>query len=442
METILNLSIFTILLALTGFFVATEFAIVKVRSSRLDQLIAEGNKRAISAKHVVNHLDEYLSACQLGITVTALGIGMVGEKTFEFMLHPLFDMIGISDKYMTIFTIGSAFAIATFLHVVIGELAPKTAAIQKAEKITLLFAKPIMLFYKVMYPFIWFLNGSARVLVGIFGMKPASEHELSHTEEELRLLLSESFKSGEINKTELKFVNNVFEFDQLIAREIMVPRTEIVGIEKNDSFTKIIHFIADEKYTRYPVYDGDRDNILGFINAKELFTHGLLEQLTDDSLILENFINPVIRVIETIPIQELLVRMQKERIHMAILMDEYGGTSGLVTVEDILEEIVGEIRDEFDDDEIAEIRKVSDNHYILNAKMLIEDVENLLNVTLEAEEVETLGGWFLTLNNGIKATRNIELAPYVFSIFEQHGHQIHFIEVRPLRKIISAVTEA
>ncbi|KMY31364.1 membrane protein [Lysinibacillus xylanilyticus] len=442
METILNLSIFTILLALTGFFVATEFAIVKVRSSRLDQLIAEGNKRAISAKYVVRHLDEYLSACQLGITVTALGIGMVGEKTFEFMLHPLFNLIGISDKYMTIFTIGSAFALATFLHVVVGELAPKTAAIQKAETITLRFAKPIMLFYKVMYPFIWFLNGSARVLVGLFGMKPASEHELSHTEEELRLLLSESFESGEINKTELKFVNNVFEFDERIAREIMVPRTEIVGIEKNESFTNMIHFIAAEKYTRYPVYDGDRDNILGFINVKELFTHGLLEQLTDDSLILEDFINPVIRVIETIPIQELLVRMQKERIHMAILMDEYGGTSGLVTVEDILEEIVGEIRDEFDDDEIAEIRKVSDNHYILNAKMLIEDVEKLLNVTLEAEEVETIGGWFLTVNNGIRATKNIELAPYIFSIYEQQGHRIHYIEVRPLRNILPTVLEA
>jgi len=430
------------LLALTGFFVATEFAIVKVRSSRLDQLIAEGNKKAISAKYVVNHLDEYLSACQLGITVTALGIGMVGEKTFEFILHPLFELVGISDKYMTIFTIGSAFAIATFLHVVVGELAPKTAAIQKAETITLHFAKPIMLFYKMMYPFIWFLNGSARVLVGIFGMKPASEHELSHTEEEIRLLLSESFKNGEINKTELKFVNNVFEFDERIAREIMVPRTEIAGIEKNESFTNMIHFIADEKYTRYPVYDGDRDNILGFINAKELFTHGLLEQLTDDSLILEDFINPVIRVIETIPIQELLIRMQKERIHMAILMDEYGGTSGLVTVEDILEEIVGEIRDEFDDDEIAEIRKVNDNHYILNAKMLIEDVEKLLKVTLEAEEVETLGGWFLTVNNGIKATKNIELAQYVFSIYEQQGHRIHYIEVRPLRSILPTVLEA
>ncbi|KMN39904.1 hemolysin family protein [Lysinibacillus capsici] len=441
METIINLSIFTILLALTGFFVATEFAIVKVRSSRLDQLVAEGNKKAVAAKHVVQHLDEYLSACQLGITVTALGIGMVGEKTFEFMLHPLFEIIGISDKYMTIFTIGTAFAIATFLHVVVGELAPKTAAIQKAESITLLFAKPIMFFYKIMYPFIWFLNGSARVLVGLFGMKPASEHELSHTEEELRLLLSESFKSGEINKSELKYVNNVFEFDERIAREIMVPRTEIIGIEQNESFTNIIHYIASEKYTRYPIYDGDRDNILGFINAKELLTQGLLEQLTDDSLVLEDFINPVIRVIETMPIQELLVRMQKERIHMAILMDEYGGTSGLVTVEDILEEIVGEIRDEFDDDEIADIRKITDHHYLLNAKMLVEDVENLLNITLDAEEVETLGGWFLTVNNGIKASKNIELGSYIFSIYEQQGHQIHYIEVRPLRKSLPLKTE-
>ncbi len=420
---------------------ATEFAIVKVRSSRLDQLVAEGNKKAVAAKHVVQHLDEYLSACQLGITVTALGIGMVGEKTFEFMLHPLFEIIGISDKYMTIFTIGTAFAIATFLHVVVGELAPKTAAIQKAESITLLFAKPIMFFYKIMYPFIWFLNGSARVLVGLFGMKPASEHELSHTEEELRLLLSESFKSGEINKSELKYVNNVFEFDERIAREIMVPRTEIIGIEQNESFTNIIHYIASEKYTRYPIYDGDRDNILGFINAKELLTQGLLEQLTDDSLVLEDFINPVIRVIETMPIQELLVRMQKERIHMAILMDEYGGTSGLVTVEDILEEIVGEIRDEFDDDEIADIRKITDHHYLLNAKMLVEDVENLLNITLDAEEVETLGGWFLTVNNGIKASKNIELGSYIFSIYEQQGHQIHYIEVRPLRKSPPLKTE-
>ncbi|MEG0448728.1 MAG: hemolysin family protein [Lysinibacillus sp.] len=433
--TIINLSIFIVLLALTAFFVATEFAIVKVRSSRLDQLVAEGNKKAPAAKHVVDHLDEYLSACQLGITVTALGIGMVGEKTFEFMLHPLFEMLGIPTNYMSIFTIGSAFAIATFLHVVVGELAPKTAAIQKSEAITLLFARPIMIFYKIMYPFIWFLNGSARILIGLFGMKPASEHEISHTEEELRLLMSESFKSGEINKTELKYVNNVFEFDERIAREIMVPRTEIIGIEKEDKFSTIIQFIAAEKYTRYPIYDGDRDNILGFINAKELFTHGLLDNLTDETLDITKFINPVIRVIETMPIQELLMRMQKERIHLAILMDEYGGTSGLVTVEDILEELVGEIRDEFDDDEIADIRRVDDNHYILNAKMLVEDVEKLLAIPLESEDVETLGGWFLTENNNKKTPGNIEHENYLFSVFEQLGHQLHYIEVRPLLKM-------
>jgi len=172
--------IFIVLIALTAFFVATEFAIVKIRSSRLDQLVAERVKGSTAAKHVTTHLDEYLSACQLGITVTALGIGMVGEKTFEFMLHPLFESIGLPTSLISVFTIGAAFLIATFLHVVVGELAPKTVAIQKAEKVTLVFARPIMLFYKILFPFIWFLNGSARLLVGLFGLKQVSEHEMTY----------------------------------------------------------------------------------------------------------------------------------------------------------------------------------------------------------------------------------------------------------------------
>ena len=244
--------IFAILIALTAFFVATEFAIVKVRQSRIDQLVAEGRKSALSAKHVTGHLDEYLSACQLGITVTALGIGMVGESTFEFILHPLFEGIGISTDNVHWFTIGGAFILATFFHVVVGELAPKTIAIQKAEAVTLMFSKPIMFFYKVLYPFIWLLNGSARLLVGIFGIKPASEHELSHTAEELRLLLSESYKSGEINVNELKYVNNVFEFDDKIAREIMVPRTDIVGFEVPDGFVVGYGLDYAEKYRNLP----------------------------------------------------------------------------------------------------------------------------------------------------------------------------------------------
>ena len=223
-----------------------------------------------------------------------------------------------------------AFAFVTFIHVVVGELAPKTIAIQKAEAVTLYFAKPIIWFYRIMYPFIWFLNGSARVLVGIFGLKPASEHEVAHSEEELRILLSESYKSGEINKSELKYVNNIFEFDERIAKEIMVPRTEIATISVDSTFEDVLRTIKNESYTRYPVVDGDKDNIIGFINAKEFLTSHISQH--HKKLDIHSFINPIIRVIETIPIHDLLVKMQKERVHIAILMDEYGGTSGLVTV--------------------------------------------------------------------------------------------------------------
>ncbi|GGA28304.1 hemolysin family protein [Psychrobacillus lasiicapitis] len=428
--TILNLTIFIFLLVLTGFFVATEFAIVKVRNSRVDQLVAEGRKGSLAAKHVTTHLDEYLSACQLGITVTALGIGMVGESTFEFILHPLFETIGIGTDYIHFFTIGAAFAIATFLHVVVGELAPKTVAIQKAESVTLAFAKPIMIFYKILYPFIWLLNGSARVLVGLIGMKPASEHELSHTEEELRLLLAESFKSGEINQNELKYVNNVFEFDERTAREIMVPRTEIVGFEKNATFNDVLTIISEERYTRYPVYEEDRDNIIGFVNIKDFLTQGISNRITAESFDLAKFTNPVINTIETTPINNLLIKMQKERIHIAILLDEYGGTSGLVTVEDILEEIVGEIRDEFDNDEIVDIRKLKDDHYIIHSKVLLEDVSKLLNIEIENPDVNTIGGWYFTQDTDLAEDNYIEHAGYEFSIYEKEGHQLHFIEVK------------
>ena len=422
--------IFAILIALTAFFVATEFAIVKVRQSRIDQLVAEGKAGSFAAKQVTTHLDEYLSACQLGITVTALGIGMVGESTFEFILHPLFETLGIPTNYIQGFTIAAAFIIATFLHVVVGELAPKTIAIQKAEAITLAFAKPIQVFYKIMYPFIWLLNGSARVLLKLFGMKPASEHELSHTEEELRLLLSESYKSGEINVNELKYVNNVFEFDDKIAREIMVPRTDIVGFEVNATFEEVLTQISEERYTRYPIYEGDRDNILGFLNIKDFLTLGMKNRIQSETFTLQDFINPVICTIETTPIHDLLQKMQKERTHIVILLDEYGGTSGMVTVEDILEELVGEIRDEFDDDEIPEIRKIGEDHYIIYSKVLLDDVAKLLNIELEHPDVDTIGGWYFTNDMDLDIANSIYYEGYQFAIKEKEGHQIHYLEVK------------
>jgi CBS domain containing-hemolysin-like protein len=428
--TTINLILIVILIALTAFFVATEFAIVKVRTSRLDQLIAEEKKGAAAAKKVVTHLDEYLSACQLGITVTALGIGWLGEPTIEKLLHPIFEQFNLNESVSHILSFAIAFSIVTFLHVVVGELAPKTVAIQKAETVTILFAVPIIWFYRLMYPFIWFLNGSARVLVGIFGLKPASEHEVAHSEEELRILLSESYKSGEINKNELKYVNNIFEFDERIAKEIMVPRTEIVSISINDTMDEVLNIITTENYTRYPVIDGDKDNVLGFMNVKELLSSIMMNENTH--LKMEPFINPIIRVIETIPIHDLLVKMQKERIHIAILMDEYGGTSGLVTVEDILEEIVGEIRDEFDEDEIPNIRKLKEDHYIIDAKLLIGDANHLLGTAISNEEIDTIGGWFLTQDIDAQIGTEIELEGYVFKVNEIDGHHIQYLEVKKI----------
>lgn len=429
---ITNLFLVVLLIALTGFFVATEFAIVKVRSSRIDQLITEGRKGAQSAKHVVTHLDEYLSACQLGITITALGLGWLGEPTVEEMLHPVFERFHLNPSLSSILSFGIAFASITFLHVVVGELAPKTVAIQKAEAVTLAFSKPIIWFYKIMYPFIWALNGSARILVGLFGLKSASEHEIAHSEEELRILLSESYESGEINQNELNYVNNIFEFDERIAKEIMVPRTEIVTFDISDDIDTIIDVIQKEKYTRYPVIDGEKDNIVGMINIKEILTAKLTRKDLQKESILSSFIKPVIRVIETIPIHDLLVKMQKERIHMAILIDEYGGTSGLVTVEDILEEIVGDIRDEFDVDEIAEIRKVNENHYLFSSRVLIDEVNDLLGIYILEEEVDTIGGWFMTKNIDAEIGDEIEEQGYIFKIIEIDEYHIAYLEVQKM----------
>jgi CBS domain containing-hemolysin-like protein len=430
---IFNLVIIAILIALTAFFVASEFAIIRIRSSRIDQLIEEGNTKALSAKKVISNLDEYLSACQLGITITALGLGWLGESTIEQLLRPLFEGIHIPPSMTHVLAIGIAFAAITFIHVVIGELTPKTLAIQKAESITLIVVRPLILFYKIMYPFIWILNGSARITTSIFGLKPVSENELAHTEEELRIILSESFKSGEINQSEFKYVNKIFEFDNRIAKEIMVPRTEIISLSKDDTLETFLHVLQEEKFTRYPIIDGDKDHIIGLVNIKEIMT-ALIGNEKLSSQTLEKFTRPIIRVIETIPIHDLLVKMQKDRVHMAVLMDEYGGTSGLVTVEDILEEIVGEIRDEFDMDEIPMIQKVKENHYIVDSKVLVSEVNDLLGTEIDDEDIDTIGGWILTEDYEAKEGDTISHDSYTFKIIEMDEHHIKYIEIRKAMK--------
>ncbi|OAH53580.1 MULTISPECIES: hemolysin family protein [Bacillaceae] len=429
---IINLIGVALLIALTAFFVAAEFAVVKMRSSRVEQLVAEGKPGAAAVERVTTHLDEYLSACQLGITVTALGLGWLGEPTVEALLHPLFEQFGLAPSVATILSFVIAFSVVTFLHVVVGELAPKTVAIQKAEAVMLALAVPLIWFYRIMYPFIWVLNGSARLLVGVFGLKPASEHESVHTEEEWRLLLSESYESGEINQNELKYVNNIFEFDERMAKEIMVPRTEMVSLSIEDTMNDVIEVVKEEKYTRYPVIVGDKDNVIGMVNFKEILTVAVKEEPLPKVEQLRPFVKPIIRVFENILIHDLLVKMQKERTHMAILIDEYGGTAGLVTVEDILEEIVGEIRDEFDADEIAEVRKVKEDHYLFSSKVLIGEVNDLLGTALDDKDVDTLGGWFLTGKIDTELHDSIEEDDWVFKVTEMDGHHIVYIEAKKL----------
>jgi CBS domain containing-hemolysin-like protein len=424
---LINLLIIALLIAFTAFFVSYEFAIVKIRSTRIDQLVAEGNKNALAAKTIVTNLDEYLSACQLGITVTALGLGWLGEPTVEHILHPLLNKLSLPESVASITSFILAFASVTFIHVVIGELAPKTFALQKAERITLIFARPMMIFYKIMYPFIKALNGSARFITGIFGLKPATEHEMAHSEEELQLIISESYKSGEINQSEYKYVNNIFDFDNRNANEIMVPRTEIVAFDISQSLDECLKIVTEENYTRYPVIDGEKDNIVGMVNMKEVFTEYIRGKNVDTSI--EEYIRPVIQVIESIPIHDLLVKMQKDRVHMAILMDEYGGTAGLVTVEDILEEIVGEIRDEFDADEVPEINKISENKTIVEGKVLIDEINDLFGLDLDDSDMDTIGGWILSEKMDVVEGDKVRYDDYEFKVLEIDGYHIKSLEI-------------
>jgi len=424
-----NLVLFVLLIAMTGFFVATEFAIVKVRQTRIDQLITEGNRKAIKAKKVLSHLDEYLSACQLGITITALGLGWIGEPTAHKVFTPLMEMAGIDGSLAKWLSFAFAFAVVTFAHVVIGELAPKTFAIEQAEKITLRFAGPLIIFHIVTYPLIKILNGSARVLTSLFGLKLSTEHEEAHSEEELRMILSDSYKSGEINPSEYKLVNRIFEFDERIAKEIMIPRTEMIGFNKETTLNNVFELMNEEQYTRYPVMDGDKDHVIGIVNMKHLLSAIVMDAKNGQKTV-EEYMQPVIRIIDTVPINSLLLKFQRESIHMAILLDEYGGTSGLVTIEDVIEEIVGDIRDEFDEDEEPEIQKVADGHFKFNGKVLLEQVNSMLGVQIDEEDIDTIGGWFMSQHDNIKEGVFFEKNGFQFIVKEVNKHQIIRVEAK------------
>lgn len=420
--TILNIALLIILIALTAFFVASEFAVVKIRTSRVDQLVAEGNKKAVLAKKVVSDLDYYLSACQLGITVTALGLGALGKPTVERLLYPVFNYLDVPASISSIASYAIAFILVTFLHVVVGEMAPKTLAIQFSEKLTLMLAPSLYWFGKIMYPFIWALNGTSRVLLRGFGVKPA-KHDQAYSEDEIKIIMNQSYEGDENNKTKLSYLENVFVFDERDAKDIMVPRTELVTLDQNMTYDDIIPILDEHNYSRYPVIeDGDKDRIIGVVNVKKI----LPDMVAARSYQLSEFVREIPFVSEVTSIQDAMIKMQQERVHMAVVVDEYGGTSGIITMEDILEELVGEIRDEFDADEVADIQETGENQYLINGRVLLDEVERQFGLSFEGnEEMDTVAGWIQYQKGvGVEKGDTVEHGDYVWTVVDTENYHI------------------
>ena len=376
------------LIAMNGFFVAAEFACVKIRPSRLETLIQEGSRQAKYAKKLTDHLDASLSVTQLGITLASLGLGWVGEPAVATLILPITHAVGLDDVVGHTISLALAFSIITGMHIVLGELTPKTMAIQNVEKIMLNVALPMLVFHRVMYPFVWLLNHVANWVAHRMGFHTASEGDDAHTEEEIRLLMEESHRQGLIDDTEVDFVDNVFDFTDLNVREIMTPRTDMVCLYLEDTMDENIHTILEEQLTRYPICHEDKDHIVGFLHVKDLMR--VMAEGRKPNL--RRLARKALIVPESMDVSVLLKTMQKQRSQMAIVVDEYGGTAGMVTIEDIVEEIVGDIQDEFDEERPTAERR-GKRIFSVDAKMLLEELEDILEIDIEDEDVDTVGGW-------------------------------------------------
>ena len=378
------------LVFLNGFFVAAEFALVKVRASQIEIKAKTGSRVAKIAKHMTQHLDGYLAATQLGITLASLGLGWVGEAVMTDIVSRFFNFIQVDMSSTVATNIGHvlAFAIITVLHIVFGELAPKSLAIQRPIGTTMSIALPLHFFYLLFRPFIWLLNGFANFILKLLGISTIAGHEAHHSSEELQYLLDQGKESGALEINEHELIKNVFDFNERVVKNIMVPRTKISGIELNTSHKEVLDIIIHEGYSRIPVYDETIDKIVGIVHAKDILP--LLAE--NKECILKDIIRIPYFIPETKKINDLLSELQLKRIQIAIVLDEFGGTAGMVTLEDIMEELVGEIQDEYDEEKpIVEV--MSKNEFIIDATASIYDVNEFLPHDLpEDGDYDTVAG--------------------------------------------------
>lgn len=380
-----------VLIALNGYFVAAEFSIVRARRTRIEQYAQQGSRLATHALDVLGSIDAYLSATQLGITLASLGLGWTAQQSLAPLFIAVLRPVGtLSVAGLQVASAIMAFILVTFLQITFGELAPKSLAISRSERWLMAAALPLKAFYKAMYPVIWLLNATAMGVLRVARVPRLLDSDLAHSEEELRMLVTQSHASGVIDETERVLFNNVFSFADRVAREIMVPRTDMVCLFTDQSLSECLKEVQEYHHTRFPLCRDDKDHVVGIIHSKDLFSFAL-RRGTDNNTPVESLARKVVSVPEAMGIDDVLKVLQKERSGLAVVIDEYGGTAGMVTVEDVIEELVGEIQDEFDE-ERPPVEEV-DGYFSIDARMLIREVNELFGFDLSDEEVDTVGGW-------------------------------------------------
>jgi CBS domain containing-hemolysin-like protein len=425
MDSWLLLLAFLLVLA-NGFFVAAEFAIVKVRSTQLTELADEGSARAKMARRLTKRLDAYLSATQLGITLASLALGWVGEPAFEHILEPFFERLGgLSEVAARSVSATFAFVVISVLHIVLGELAPKSMAIQKPVGTSLWIAYPLHWFYVITYPAIVVLNGVSRGILKVFGIHPASEHEAAHSPEELRLILRSSEKAGILSEENREIIEGVFQFSKRTARQIMVPRTDVVVLSVTRTIEENLETIRTTRHTRYPLCEGSLDHTIGLIHVKDL----LLAQLRGPGRSLLELKREILFVPENSTVESLLSQFIEQKTHMAVILDEYGGASGIVSLENITEELFGQIQDEFDR-ERPEIEPLGNGRYRVRGDYLIEDLADRLKVDVGEPEEETVGGYVAArLGREVTPGDKVDLGDLAISVLEAERFRVRWVMV-------------
>ncbi|HEX6710174.1 MAG TPA: hemolysin family protein [Rubrobacter sp.] len=416
-----------VLVGLNAFFVAAEFALVRVRESRIVQLEQEGSARAAIVHETLRDLDSYLSVCQVGITVASLALGWVGEPAVSHLIRPLFEAVGVmNERVVGIISVGLGFGAITYAHLVFGEQAPKYISIQKAERVSLWISRPLNLFRILLNPVVWVVNASTNFVLRPWGIRLGEEME-AHSEEELRIMISSSTASGVLEPEERDYLNNVFDFGDRVAREIMVPRPDIEAIPSDAPLREMVDITVYGRYTRYPVYEGDLDHILGAVHVKDLFRAA---RENPDDFDIRSIIRPCLVVPENKRIEEILKEFQTRTLQMAIVIDEWGSVEGLITIEDIVEELVGEIQDEFDEGEPA-IEQISDDLYAVDGRIPIIDVNDRFDLDLPHEDFDTIGGYILgSLGRPPEAGDTVEADGATMQVKSVDGPRVSMLTLR------------